>query len=45
MYGGSIPAITAPPWIGALHRWSGRLAFFIAVPVAVLCLYGIGFQH
>jgi len=43
MYG-KIKAITAPSWIGTLHRWSGRLAFFIAVPVAVFCLYGIGFQ-
>ncbi len=44
MYG-RIKAITAPPWIGALHRWSGRIAFFVVVPVAVFCLYGIGFQH
>jgi hypothetical protein len=44
MYG-TIKAITAPPWIGRLHRWSGRAAFFVAVPVAVFCLYGIGFQH
>ncbi|MEV6971797.1 DUF6529 family protein [Hamadaea sp. NPDC051192] len=43
MYG-RIKAIRAPSWISALHRWSGRLAFFIAVPVAVFCLYGIGFQ-
>ena len=43
MYG-KIKAITPPPWIGTLHRWSGRLAFFIAVPIAVFCLYGIGFQ-
>jgi hypothetical protein len=35
-----------PPlsWAAPLHRWSGRLAFFTAVPVAVFCLYGIGFQ-
>jgi hypothetical protein len=44
MYG-KIKAITAPPWIGGLHRWSGRIAFFLVVPVAVFCLYGIGFQH
>jgi hypothetical protein len=44
MYG-KIKAITAPPWIGALHRWSGRGAFFLAVPVAVFCLYGVGFQY
>jgi hypothetical protein len=44
MYG-RIPGVAAPSWIGGLHRWSGRAAFFIAVPVAVFCLYGIGFQH
>ena len=44
MYG-RIKRVTAPSWIGGLHRWSGRAAFFLAVPVAVFCLYGIGFQH
>jgi hypothetical protein len=44
MYG-RIRWITAPSWIGTLHRWSGRIAFLIAVPVGVFCLYGIGFQH
>jgi hypothetical protein len=43
MYG-RIKAITPPSWIGTLHRWSGRLAFFVAVPIGVFCLYGIGFQ-
>ena len=44
MYG-KIRAFGNPPWIGTLHRWSGRLAFFVAVPVGVFCLYGLGFQH
>jgi hypothetical protein len=45
MYG-KMPGVRAvPSWIGGLHRWSGRVAFFLAVPVAVFCLYGIGFQH
>ena len=26
------------------HRWSGRLAVLISVPVAVHCLYALGFQ-
>ena len=43
MYG-KIPWITAPPWIGALHQWSGRLAFIFTVPVAVHCLYALGFE-
>jgi hypothetical protein len=44
MYG-HVPRVTAPSWTPTLHRWSGRVAFFVAVPVAVFCLYGIGFQH
>jgi hypothetical protein len=43
MYG-KVPKVRAPSWTGALHRWSGRVAFFSAVPVGVFCLYGIGFQ-
>ena len=44
MYG-KVPRVTAPPWIGGLHRWSGRLAFLLAVPVAIHCLYALGFQN
>jgi Family of unknown function (DUF6529) len=43
MYG-KISWITAPPWIGTLHRWSGRIAFIFTVPVAVHCLYALGFE-
>ncbi len=43
MYG-KVPAIAAPSWIGALHRWSGRIAFILTVPVVVHCLYALGFQ-
>jgi hypothetical protein len=43
MYG-KIPRVTAPDWIGTLHRWSGRLAFIATVPVAVHCLYALGFE-
>ena len=31
-------------WVGAVHRWSGRAAVLISVPVAVHCLYALGFQ-
>lgn len=34
----------APWWIGGVHRWSGRIAFLLAVPVAIHCLYWAGFQ-
>ena len=43
MYG-KVPRVSAPSWIGGLHRWSGRLAFLLAVPVAIHCLYALGFQ-
>jgi hypothetical protein len=36
--------VRAPGWIGGLHRWSGRGAFLLAIPVAVHCLYALGFQ-
>jgi hypothetical protein len=43
MYG-KVSFITAPPWIGTLHRWSGRIAFIVTVPVAVQCVYSLGFE-
>ncbi|WP_432907145.1 DUF6529 family protein [Micromonospora matsumotoense] len=33
----------SPSWAGGLHRWSGRVAFLLTVPVAVHCLYALGF--
>jgi Family of unknown function (DUF6529) len=44
MYG-KVPRVSAPSWIGGLHRWSGRIAFLAAVPVAIHCLYALGFQN
>ncbi|MET7772852.1 DUF6529 family protein [Nocardia sp. NPDC005366] len=43
MYG-KIPGVAAPRWIGPAHVWSGRLAVVASVPVAVHCLYALGFQ-
>jgi hypothetical protein len=43
MYG-KVPRVSAPSWTGGLHRWSGRIAFLLSVPVAVQCLYALGFQ-
>ncbi|MDM4719503.1 DUF6529 family protein [Micromonospora sp. WMMA1363] len=34
---------SAPAWSAPVHRWSGRLAFLLAVPVAMHCLYALGF--
>ncbi|MDT5017704.1 MAG: hypothetical protein QOD39_3864 [Mycobacterium sp.] len=39
-----IPGGKAPAWIGPAHVWSGRLAVLVSVPVAVHCLYALGFQ-
>jgi len=39
-----IPGGKAPPWIGTAHVWSGRLAVLVSVPVAVHCLYALGFE-
>jgi hypothetical protein len=43
MYG-KLGRLSAPPWTGTVHRWSGRIAFLLAVPVAVHCLYALGLQ-
>ncbi|MCX5233289.1 DUF6529 family protein [Streptomyces sp. NBC_00233] len=31
-------------WVSTVHRWSGRAAFLMAVPVAAHCLYALGAQ-
>lgn len=31
------------PWAGPVHRWSGRLAVLVLLPVIAHCLYGMGF--
>jgi len=36
--------LPGPRWASKLHRWSGRIAFLVAVPVAVHCLYALGYQ-
>jgi hypothetical protein len=37
--------ITAPSGVmPAVHRWSGRLAVLLTVPVVVHCLFALGFQ-
>ncbi|MGW0804363.1 DUF6529 family protein [Nonomuraea sp. NPDC002799] len=34
--------VSIPP---AVHRWSGRLAFVLTIPVAFHCLYALGLQY
>lgn len=43
MYG-RLPGVRGASWTPVLHRWSGRIAFLLAVPVAVHCLYALGYQ-
>lgn len=43
MYG-RFRRIGTPSWVPVLHRWSGRVAVLVTVPVAVHCLYALGFQ-
>ena len=34
----------APAWVATLHRWSGRIAVLLTVPVIIHCIYALGFQ-
>ncbi|MET7394438.1 DUF6529 family protein [Dactylosporangium sp. NPDC005572] len=44
MYG-KIKLFAGASWLGAVHRWSGRLAFITSIPVALHCLYALGFAN
>lgn len=37
--------VGSPSWVPAVHRWSGRLAVLVTVPVVVHCLYVFGFEY
>ncbi len=43
MWGRLPGAGRAPRWVGPTHRWSGAAAFVIIVPVALHCLWSLGF--
>lgn len=43
MYG-RLGSVRAGPLTATVHRWSGRVAVLLTVPVAVHCLYALGFQ-
>ena len=43
MWGRLPGAGAAPGWVGPVHRWSGAIAFVILVPVALHCLWSLGF--
>src|SRR5436190_442835 len=33
-----------PPYVNRVHRWSGRLAVLLTLPVAFHCIFILGFQ-
>ena len=33
----------APSWVGPAHRWSGATAFTVTLPVALHCMWSLGF--
>jgi hypothetical protein len=42
---GRLPGVAAGGRVAAiLHRWSGRVAVLVSLPVAAHCLYALGFQ-
>ncbi len=34
----------APGWIGPIHRWSGAVAFVLSLPVALHCVWSLGYD-
>jgi hypothetical protein len=43
MYG-HLPGVAPGPPLAAVHRWTGRLGLLLSLPVAVHCLYLLGFR-
>ena len=41
---GRLPGVgAAPPRLGLAHRWSGSVAFSLSLPVALHCVWSLGF--
>jgi hypothetical protein len=41
---GRLPGLgPAPAWLAGVHRWSGSVAFALTLPVAVHCVWSLGF--
>lgn len=43
MWGRLPGAGPAPGWVAPLHRWSGSAAFVLTLPVALHCVWSLGF--
>ena len=41
--GARIIRVAAPAWMPVVHRWSGRIAVLLTVPVIIHCIYALGF--
>jgi hypothetical protein len=44
MWGRLPGAGAAPRWVGPAHRWSGSVAFVVSLPVALHCIWSLGFE-
>jgi hypothetical protein len=42
---GRLPGVSAatPRWVPSVHQWSGASAFVLTVPIAVHCMWALGF--
>ena len=42
---GRLPGVShrAPGWVTPVHRWSGAVAFTLTLPVALHCMWALGF--
>src|SRR5688500_10441957 len=38
-----LPLGPPPVWVTPAHRWSGTVAFVVSLPVAIHCLWSLGF--
>ena len=42
---GRLPLVReAPRWLGPIHRWSGSVAFVVSLPVALHCVWSLGYD-
>lgn len=42
---GHLKALSGQAWVAPLHRWAGRAAVVVTLPVVAHCLYALGFQY
>ncbi|MEU4605725.1 DUF6529 family protein [Kribbella sp. NPDC023972] len=42
---GHLRGLAGRRWVGPLHRWSGRAAVLVTLPVVAHCLYALGFRY